>query len=106
MTLNERILDLIGKLPVPQAMAITSIACILATATRYVLSKEHLLTNGTVSAYWEPSGSWLMFLLTLGGINTAHLLGKRMTDTDYAAIKAGRLSLTGDQIPPAPTPGS
>ncbi len=84
-----RAFAVLGTLPTTQAAFVVGAFAILATTVRYVFSHEHVLPNGTVASSWEPSVDWLVFLLALAGINTAHFIGKRVTDTTYVAAKQG-----------------
>lgn len=90
----ERAMKVWSLLPTAQAQFTVGSLCILATATRYVLSSDHPTRGGAIISTWEPSEAWLLFLAALMGISTAHGIGKRMTDRDYAstvaAAKAGQ----------------
>lgn len=71
--------EVLGVLPTTQFRVVISAIPILATTARYVSSHSG----------WSPSYEWLGFLLLLAGIDTAHFIGKRVTDADYAAAKKG-----------------
>lgn len=91
----DHLLTLLGKLPTTQARVVVTLAAILATTARYVSSHSTFL-EGRMLESWEPSAEWLGFLLLLAGVDTAHFLGKRLTDAGYTAVKAG--------APPPPRP--
>lgn len=80
--------ELLGILPTTQFRVVISAVPILATTFRYVFSHDAIV-NGIVVQHWSPSYEWLGFLLLLAGIDTAHFIGKRVTDADYAAAKKG-----------------
>ena len=85
-----------GNLPTTQVRISVTLLCVIATALRYVLSEQHVLANGLVQSFWEPSWQWLGFLVAMSGLDAAQYLGKRTTDADYVAAKQG--------TPPAPIP--
>ena len=89
MSWIDRANELLGKLPTTQFRILVSCAAILATTGRYIASREHVLPNGQVTSIWTPSYEWLGFLLLLAGVDSLHYLAKRVTDTDYAAVKTG-----------------
>ncbi len=94
-----RAFSVLGTLPTTQGAFVVGAIAILATTIRYVFSHEHVV-GATISPAWEPSVDWLVFLLALAGINTAHFLGKRVTDTSYVAAKRAN----GGTTPPAAHP--
>lgn len=65
----------LAQLPNTQAMLATGILLALATGTR------------VVAIGWEPPETWLWFIAALCGIATGGVLGKRMTDIEYAEAK-------------------
>jgi hypothetical protein len=87
LAMVERLLGLWGKVPVAQGQFTVAAVCILSTTTRYVLSSDHPLRNGQIIATWQPTTEWLMFLLALAGVASAHGIGKRMTDMNYVEAK-------------------
>jgi hypothetical protein len=90
----ERWFTLWGKLPTTQARITVTLACVIATTVRYVVSEQHVLANGQLQSFWEPSWQWLGFLIAMSGLDAAQYFGKRTTDTTYVAAKQG--------TPPAP----
>lgn len=94
MTL-DRVLELWGKLPTTQFNCVMSGLIILMTAIRYIVSHDTVLANGTVSPHWVPDTGWEWFLLAYAGVNTAHFLGKRLTDASYAAAKGANNRVSG-----------
>ena len=85
----ERFLLLWGKLPTTQARVTVTLAAFIATTIRYVVSEVHVLANGSVTSYWQPSYEWLGFLVIMSGIDGLQYFGKRMTDSTYVAAKQG-----------------
>ena len=85
----NKVFEIWGHLPTTAARITVTLLAVLATTIRYVTSHEHVLANGSVTAYWEPSYSWLGFLIVMSGLDAASWLSKRMTDSSYVAAKAG-----------------
>jgi len=89
--------SVLGDVPTTQGSATVAWACILGTAVRYLFSHDSILPNGALAPHWVPDNGWLLFLLGLAGVSSAHWLGKRMTDSSYVAAKKG--------VTPPPTKG-
>ena len=85
----EKLLDLWGKLPTTPVRITVTLCCVIATTVRYILSHEHVLPNGTVESFWQPSLEWLGFLVAMSGLDAAQYVGKRATDASYVAAKQG-----------------
>ena len=86
MTLPDRVLDWMGKLPTTNARIAATIGAMLATTGTY-------LVLAAVGKPWEPSWEWLGFLVTMSGLDVTQFFAKRKTHKE--------LGTTED---PAPTP--
>ena len=85
----EVVLDWLSRAPTTNIRILMTCGCIVGVTLRYVLTPAHC-ANGVCAPGWEPSLTFLGFLLALAGVDTAHFIGKRKTDAEYvAAITTG-----------------
>jgi len=81
----------LGDTPTTQVRVIITLACVIVTTAKYVLSPT-----------WQPSYEWLAFLLVMSGLDAAQFFGKRKTDAAYVAATQGATPLP-DPDPPSPS---
>lgn len=68
----DRLNEWLGRFPSTNGRIVATILCMLGTAVRY------WWTSGGADQ-WEPSVTWLAFLATMAGIDTAQFNVKRKT---------------------------
>jgi hypothetical protein len=95
MPLREKsefwVMRFLGDTPTTQVRVIITLACVIVTTAKYVLSPT-----------WQPSYEWLAFLLVMSGLDAAQFFGKRKTDAAYVAATQGATPLP-DPDPPSPS---
>jgi hypothetical protein len=82
----------LGKFPSTNGRIAATIFAMLGTAIRYWWSAKTCTPAGMCTATWEPSATWLAFLATMAGIDTAQFNLKRKTHTP---------STSNQEAPPA-----
>lgn len=75
----DRVNEWLGKFPSTNGRIVATIFAMLGTAIRYWWSRRTCTPTGVCTMAWEPSGTWLAFLATMAGIDTAQFGVKRKT---------------------------
>lgn len=83
-------------LPTTNARIVVTLSLTVATAVRYLVWGVPVRMSANV-AVLDGWGYWLLFLAGMAGLDVAQYVGKRFSDTGYAAA-----SNAGPAIPPAP----
>jgi hypothetical protein len=83
----NRLLEYLGKLPTTQLRIAVTLLLTVFTAARYLIGGVPTVVAASGAVTTDGWGYWLLFLAGMSGLDVAQYVGKRFSDSGYAAAK-------------------